>query len=83
MMMTAVPQKPTTENPSVLSADEIAVTNPKMEQFLWLVGIKYKRYYRTMDGMTAWVYARTPAFEYATRNFLSICDHVRAMPATV
>ena len=75
MIMTAVPN---TNTNTARSENEVAITNPKMEQFLWLLNIRFKRTFRSPDGMTTWVYQKTPTMDYAMRNFLSIQDHIRS-----
>ena len=53
-------------------------TNRRLEQFMFAHKIDFLRQGRNADGMTHWVYIRTPYFEEVLKEFKTIwIDHER------
>ena len=46
--------------------------NRLLEQFLWMHKITFINQFKMDDGMNAWVYLRTPKFEYAYSEYVRL-----------
>lgn len=48
---------------------QYVTTNRKLENFLYLHKVDFISQHKTDDGLTAWVYERTPEFERALDEY--------------
>lgn len=63
----------------VWDGETVCTTNRRLQNYLYILGIKSTGYEKNWDGYTVWSYTVTPEFRRAVKDFGSMTTRRRAI----